>query len=154
MFNEFETVSGVQDAATPDAVVATVSEQPAEKPAKPAKLNKSQAIRDYDIANPGKASLDVVAGLAAQGVEVTKALVDNTRWYDKKQAGKQGSKKSTKKAAKKAVVKKATPTALVGRPAARELTVAELQRFKTVIDEMGGIIVAKIALAYLERFSR
>lgn len=155
MFGETDNVdfqpASSAEFTTPPTIPTAVSEQSAEKPAK---LNKSQAVRDYDAAHPGKAAIDVVAGLATQGIEVTKALVDNTRWYDKMKAAKANPKKAGKKAAKKAAVKKATPPAHVMRPAARELTVAELQRFKTVIDELGGIIVAKVAIAYLERFSK
>lgn len=45
-----------------------------------AKVNKSQAIRDYVVANPGSSAKDVVAALAKKKIQVTPSMVASIKW--------------------------------------------------------------------------
>lgn len=44
------------------------------------KVNKSQAIRDYVVANPGSSAKDVVAALAKKKIQVTASMVASIKW--------------------------------------------------------------------------
>lgn len=118
------------------------------------KQSKSERIRNFHAANPSATSAQIVTGLGLVGIAVRKQLVDNVLWYDRTKADKKAAKKGTKKAAKKAAVKKLPPQAQPVKASARELTVTELLRFKTLIEQIGGIAVVKAAIAALERLSK
>ena len=49
-------------------------------------VSKSQAIRDYQVANPGEGPKAIAAGLKKQGIKVTAAFVSTIRSMDKRRA--------------------------------------------------------------------
>lgn len=60
------------------------------------KVNKSQAIRDYVVANPGSSAKDVVAALAKKKIQVTASMVASIKWkagLSKKRGSSKGAGK-------------------------------------------------------------
>ena len=117
--------------------------------------NKSQAIRDYDAANPGAKAAEVAAALSKKGMKMTAQYVNTVRFQSKKKkkASKRGrpagstSTKQAKKRTTKTAAKRGRPAA----PKTSEVSLDSLIKVKQIVDEMGGIDGAKQALAALEQ---
>jgi hypothetical protein len=109
-------------------------------------INKSDAVRLYMEQNPAAGPNAVVAGLTAQGIEVSKSLVNALR--AKAKAGKTATTKAAPK--RTTAPQKAAATARSASAAAR-LSAADLLEAKKLVDQLGGIEHARDALTTLER---
>lgn len=95
------------------------------------RVNKSQAIRDYLAGHPNAMPKDIQAGLAAEGVKVSSALISAVKYGGK-------SAKGRRKAAR-------------GRAARTSITADELIHAKGLADRMGGVDRAKAVLEALAK---
>ena len=93
---------------------------------------RTKAVRDYLTANPDASPKEVVASLAAQGIDVKVGLVSVIK-YSKKSGGKKtpGRKLGRPAAASKA----ARPSAAVGAG----VTLDTLIDAKQLVDKLGGL---------------
>jgi hypothetical protein len=105
---------------------------------------KSQAVRDYLDKNPDAGPKQVVEGLAAQGINVSRALVGIVKY-------RSGPKR---KATRKRKVRRRRVTRAVAAPKstrANHLTADDLFEAKKLVDSLGGIDEARRALEALQQ---
>lgn len=104
---------------------------------------KSQAIRDYLGKNPDAGPKQAVEALAAQGVNVSRALVGVVKY-------KSGPKR--RKVTRKRKVRRARTRAAAPRTTRTDgLTSDDLFEAKKLAERMGGIAEARRALETLEQ---
>ena len=103
---------------------------------------RSQAIRDYLAANPEANISAVVAGLAEKGITVKPGLVSAVKYTKPKTA------KGVKARRRMRTVSAGTNGNTVGNG---RVSVEGLLQAKKLIDAVGGIEEAKMAIATLER---
>ncbi|MEN1677945.1 MAG: hypothetical protein AAGJ46_00020 [Planctomycetota bacterium] len=107
------------------------------------KVNKSQAIRDYDKANPGQGPTAIAKALSAKGIDVSPPQVSNVL----SAAGKKKTKK--RKPGPK-------PGPKPGRKAAAatgKVSVDSLVDAKNFAEKVGGVDAAKELLTTLKKIS-
>jgi hypothetical protein len=102
----------------------------ADKKPEPAKVNKSQAVRDYLKDHPGVANKQVAEALTKQGIKITPDYVATVKGNMK---AKKGKRKRRQKAAEVAAVKTG-----VG--------IAEIKAAFALLKHCGGIAEAREAL--------
>ena len=105
---------------------------------KKARVNKSQAIRDFMAANPDAAPKDVEAALGKKGIKVSSGLVCTVR---------ANAKDKPKKAAVKKKVAAKKP------PASDEISLGALLGAKKLAQQLGGVEAAKKAIDALARLA-
>ncbi len=102
--------------------------------------NKSQAIRDYYKSHPNAKPKQVVAALKKKRITVDGQFVSTIRSVSKKKGGKVGR-----------------PGRPVGggrrqsRPSSNDVSFDSLLKVKQIVDELGGIGQARLALSALEQ---
>jgi len=106
---------------------------------KKARVNKSQAIRDFLAANPDAAPKDVEVALAKEGIKVSSALICTVK--SKVKAKGKPKKAATKK--KTAAKKKVATTK---PPASDEISLSALLGAKKLAQQLGGVEAAKKAI--------
>ena len=106
------------------------------------KVTKAQAIRDALAADPKGMPKDIADKLTAAGVNVSANEVSQMKYQLKVAKKKKGQKKAAAKTAE------AAPAAAVP---ADMVSVAALQKAKKLIQELGGVKEAKLALAALSQ---
>jgi len=107
---------------------------------KKARVNKSQAIRDFLAADPDAAPKDVEAALAKEGIKVSSALICTVK-----------SKVKAKGKPKKAATKK--KTAAKKPPASDKIALSALLEAKKLAQQLGGIDAAKQAINALAQLT-
>jgi hypothetical protein len=115
-------------------------------------VNKSKAVRDYLGKNPQAGPKQIVEGLAAQGIEVSRALASVVKYKPgpKKRAAKKRTKKrAARKAGRPARARAGVAAAPKGK--ANRLTADDLFEAKRLVDSLGGIDEARRALEALEQ---
>lgn len=105
---------------------------------------KSQAVRDYLDKNPDAGPKQVVEGLAAQGINVSRALVGIVKYRSGPKRRKATRKKKVRRKVK---TRAAAPTST----RANHLTADDLFEAKKLADSLGGIDEARRALEALEQ---
>lgn len=90
-----------------------------------AKVNKSQAIRDYLKVHPNAMPRDIAAELKGRGIKVSGALISSVKY-----GGKKTAKASTQR-----------------------ITAEDLVQVKQLADKLGGIGHVKSAVDILERLT-
>lgn len=100
--------------------------------------NKSQAIRDYYKSHPTAKPKQVVVALKKKGIVVNAQFVSTIRSVSKKKGGKIG--------------RPGRPVGSGRRPiGSKEVSLDSLLQVKRIVDEMGGIGKARMALTALEQ---
>lgn len=115
-------------------------------------VNKSKAVRDYLNKNPQAGPKQIVEGLAAQGIEVSRSLASVVKYKpgpNKRAAKKRTTKRATRKAGRPARARARVPTAPKVR--ANRLTAEDLFEAKRLVESLGGIGEARRALEALEQ---
>ena len=103
-----------------------------------AATSKSQAIRDaYGRLGPRTRPRDIIADLAAQGIEVSSAQVSMLR-----------KKMGMRRLRRRAAARRGAP---VTKPAPESVSVDHLIAVKHLADQMGGVKAARQAIKTLER---
>ncbi len=105
------------------------------------KVNKSQAIRDYDKAHPNVAASIVAADLAKQGIKIRTQLVYKVR-------AKTVKKKSVRKP------RKATTSQRVATTKPTSLDSSALETAAKFVKQSGGVEQARQALNAVERIAK
>ncbi|MBC8876703.1 MAG: hypothetical protein H8E44_45320 [Planctomycetes bacterium] len=105
---------------------------------KKARVNKSQAIRDFIAANPDAAPKDVESALGKKGIKVSSGLVCTVRANAKGKPKKVAAKKTV--AAKKA-------------PASDEISLGALLGAKKLAQQLGGVDAANKAINALAQLT-
>ena len=102
-------------------------------------INKSQVIREYLAKNPDASPKQVVEALGADGIEVSEGLASNVKYTSRNKVGTARRR---------------------GRPPGRltrttrngaSVTAEDLLNAKKLVDNMGGIDVARRAIDTLEQ---
>jgi hypothetical protein len=116
--------------------------------------NRTAKVHEYLLAHPNQSTNEVLAALAAQGVEVSSSLVSQGRAKLGLSQGRGGKKKTAKKGAKK----KASGTSIAAASTAsasssmkRAITADELYEAKQLADQLGSVQRLRDALDALER---
>ena len=104
-------------------------------------VSKSQAIRNYQKENPGAGPQAVAKALAKDGVKVTAAFVSTVKSMDKRRAERL-------EYADVAVLRG------FGEGEAGELSLGLLFKAKRLVEELGGIQEARLALEALARLTK
>lgn len=106
-------------------------------------VNKSQCIRDYHKAHPKHKPKQIAAELGKQGIQVTAQFVSTILSTSKKKRkiGKPGRPKGSGSRQKKSR----------RGSSAEGVSYDSLLKIKSIVDEMGGIEEARVALSALER---
>lgn len=116
----------------------------AEKPAKP---NKSKAIREYDLANPGKSNSEVAEALKhilGEDAEKAAQYVASIRYTASKKGSTPKASKPTKGKKGRKPGAKATPSGL---------TVDDLLAAVTTVRDLGGVETLRNAVKLTKEFS-
>lgn len=103
---------------------------------------KSQAIREYQKANRNAKASEVVAALAEKGIAVTPAAVYNLR--ARQNAGKGGRKRGGPSRETRGKAARAGGHS-------RDLSIRDLLAAKKLVDEVGGVAVAREAIDALAK---
>ena len=111
-----------------------------------AKVNKSQAVRDYLALHPKATPKDVSAALKDQGLHVSSNYVSIVKFQLKKLKGKGKAKKA--EAAADAPAKEKNAAA---RQARDKFSVETLLQAKKISESLGGVEAARQALAALSK---
>lgn len=106
-----------------------------------AKVNRSQAIRDYFATSPNASLAEVKAALAKNGIKVSDSLINAVKY--KKPKGIRGRKRG------RPAVKGKGP-----RPAAANVSIDLLVAAKKLVDSLGGIENATAAIDVLKRLEQ
>ncbi len=116
-------------------------------------VNRTAKVKEYLETHPSESISEVLAGLAARGIKVSRSLISQV----KKKLGQTGTR-GTKMAKKKTAKKKAsgagaaqTAASAHSSSAGRAITADELYEAKKLADELGGIDRLRSALDALER---
>jgi len=110
----------------------------------PASVNKAKAVREALVKNPKGSPKEISAALKAEGVDVSPTYVSLIKWQAKQ------SKRKAKKTAPSAEAA-ASPRAASGGKASETITVESLIQAKKLAEALGGVEVARQALAALSR---
>ena len=114
------------------------------------KVNKSNAIREINGANPEAGPTQIAELVMAQyGVEVTPATVSTVLSTDKKRNGKVG-RPGRPKGSKNGATKAPTASKAVTLNGQQDAFIKNLLRAKQLVSDMGGISEARSALNALE----
>ena len=98
-------------------------------------LSKTQAVKNYLARHPEATARIVIPALASEGINVSQALVNNTRSRLKKQPRR----------------KFRTARVSVARRTSAQLSADDLFEAKRLVDQLGGIDNARKALDALEQ---
>lgn len=114
--------------------------------------NRTAKVHEYLRANPNQSTNEVLAGLAAQGVEVSSSLISQGRAKLGLSPGRGGKKAAKKKGAKK---KASGPSVAAARTTSTsksaKITADELYEAKQLADQLGSVQRLREALDALER---
>ncbi|MEM6363812.1 MAG: hypothetical protein AAF745_05255 [Planctomycetota bacterium] len=113
--------------------------------------NKSKAIREYHAANPHVKPMEMAAALKKQGVDVKPGFISTVISTDKRNSKKTGARRgpgSRKTAAKTTSVK---PGPKPASKASGEVSLDSLLQVKKIVEEMGSVQDAQVALTALEK---
>ena len=103
-------------------------------------VNKSQVIREYLSKNPDASPKQVVEALGAEGIEVSEGLASNVKYTSRNRVG--GPRRRGRPPGR---------TARVARSGGATVTAEDLLNAKQLVDNMGGIEVARRAIDTLEQ---
>jgi hypothetical protein len=112
-----------------------------------AAVNKSQAIREYYSQHRRAKPREVVAALAAKGIEVSPQTVSTIRYSMRLKKGRKKGRRGARRAAAAAPARRATAN---GRGAKLFTALVDA---KKLADRLGGIDRARQALNMLEQLS-
>jgi len=99
-----------------------------------AKVNRSQAIRDYLAKNAKASANEIKEALAKEGIQVSDSLISAVKY--KKPKGKRGKKRGR-------------PAGAASNGAA--ISIDSLVAAKKMVDQLGGIEAAEKAIAVLKK---
>ncbi|TWU66982.1 hypothetical protein V7x_25540 [Crateriforma conspicua] len=125
--------------------------------------NKSAAIREYYEANPGAKPKEVQEALSAQGIETSTAFISTIKSNMKKGTGtkKRGRPAGTSRRGRpagrkaKATATRGTKRAAKAAPASVDgISMDGLIKAKKIVDELGSVEEARVALNALEKLLR
>ena len=111
-----------------------------------AKVNKSQAVRDYLAKNAKATPKDVSAALKEQGLDVPPSYVSIVKFQMKKSKGNAKAKKAEPASEAPAKEKKAAP-----RQVSDKFSIETLLQAKKLSDSLGGVEAARRALEALSK---
>lgn len=119
------------------------------------KVNKSEEIRQYKLANPDAAPKDIVAALGERGIQVTSQAV-STALYNMKKSSEGGAVETatataTRKRGRPAGAKSPGKSAGSASSNGSSLPATALVEAKKLVDNVGGIDKAKAALEILSK---
>lgn len=123
------------------AAAPPADETVSEASASPA-TNKAQAVRDFLAANPEAKPAEVVAGLGAQGVEISTNYVSVV---------KSSLKPKRRKQRRKARAKSSSAPASRSSGDSSTVSLEALLKAKQLADALGGVEAARQAFAALEQ---
>lgn len=115
------------------------------------KINRSQAIRDYMAQHSGASVNEIMEGLAAQGIVVSRGLVSNVKYTAGPKRKKRGRKKKQGIRRKKKVGVTKRRRRRPGPRATASISASDLIAAKKLVSELGDIAQARKALELLER---
>jgi hypothetical protein len=96
---------------------------------------RSEAIREYVVANPKDGPAEIVEAMKKQGIKVTRGLASNVKYGGNRRKQKKRTMHSAARRTKKG-----------------SLTVEQLLEVKRLSESLGGLDRVQLALDALERF--